>query len=139
MANIIDLMLINDGPRNASVKWTAQLDTGDLILTPFITPNQLAAMDLSTGKLATSLLLKSIQYDVSDGRNVNLIREATVNRLLVSVGGRGEFHEQDGQLIFNPTAGETGRILVTTEGFTAGNLTTITLIINFVKTDKPLT
>jgi len=121
MANVTSIQILQDGPRNVTVKLTGILDTSDITATALITPASLTAIGEREG-LATKLIIDKISYNVESPLAVNLYWTATTPILIASLVNSGddlEFKTFGG--VYNPTpaaAGVTGAIEYTTSGWT---------------------
>lgn len=135
MANSVNIQTILDGCRNTVVKVEGILDTSDLALTTLIDPALCNGMD-NTGLLkAAHFRIETIQYNVEDGLEVRLAWDATTDVRIDELTGRGknEFHRFGG-LTDNSGAGSTGKILISTEGWSTGKILSFTLVLELVKT-----
>lgn len=131
MANVTSIQTLVDGPRNVVIKYDGILDTSDVSLTTLLDPALLSAMD-ANGTLATKLRIDKIFFDVEDGLAVYLYWDATTDVRIVELAGRGRMDATKyGGLTNNAGAGNTGKILVATQGW-SGTLS-FTLILECVK------
>ena len=134
MANDLQTQVILDGPRNVVIKVTGVLDTSDLANTVIADPATLTGID-NTGTLkAAKLRLKEIGFAVEDGLTVNLLWDATTPLLMTTWNGRGDrCYDDFGGLPNNAGVGVNGKVLLNTEGWTAG-IKSFTLVLRFIKT-----
>ena len=132
MADALTSQVIEDGPRNAVLKFTNVSDgTGqtDAILVDVST----LSSDPLTGQVCNGVVLQGITYS-NVGMGVELFWDATTNVPLLNL-----LENWSDQLDFTPTgipnsggAGKTGDILVTTSN--AGSGDTYLLILTLTKT-----
>lgn len=126
MANQVEIQIINDGPRNATVKVTGILDTSDLASTTIVDVANFA-FDPQTFRL------DHIDYSISDGIEVQLLWDATVDTPILVLAGRGRMSFCDfGGITNNSGAGRTGNINLLTEGWTAGTQI-FTVVLELIK------
>jgi hypothetical protein len=126
MANAVTTQIITDGPRNATVKYTAVLDTANLAVVTFITP-------ASFSNNPKQFLIDHIDYSISDQLEVQLLWEATVDQMIMPLAGRGRMSFIDfGGLVNNAGAGKTGGIRLLTTGWTSG-VQVFSLVLELVK------
>lgn len=134
MANSVNIQTILDGPRNCVVKVEGILDTSDLSPQTLVDPALLTGMDNTGTVKALDLQVGRVQYNVEDLLEVRLSWDATTATRLAEFTGRGtEKYERFGRLTNNSGAGRTGKILIATEGWSAGKVLSFTLIIELVK------
>ena len=91
-------------------------------------------IDISHTK-ATILRIDKVVYDVEDLLSVNLFYEATANVAIWHLVGRGklEFDRKYGGLQSNAGAGATGRIVLTTQGWSASAVLSFSFVIECTK------
>jgi len=134
MANIFNLQTLLDGPRNVVIKVDGILDTSDQASTTIADPALMAGIDFSGAQKALKLRLKEIDFIIEDALTVNLYWDATAPVLLQSYNGRGDACYNDfGGLNNNAGAGVNGKVLLSTEGWTAGTKS-FSLVLRFIKT-----
>lgn len=131
MANVVSSRTILDGPAIATVVYTGVLDTSNLAGSTVVDVTTLEYTDQLAKIRGTGLIVEEINYDISDTLLVQLAFEASpTNDVFANLSGWGE------QLCFQELgsgrhcmeAGKTGKILITTTGYTGGiNTFTITL------------
>jgi len=126
MANVISYQTLIDGARNTVLKITGVLDTSNMAETSVI--------DLSTlVPIPTQLRIDHIDYSVSDQLELRLRWDATSPVDIMPLAGRGRMSFWNfGGLQNNAGAGKTGRILLSTVGYTSGTQV-FSLILEMVK------
>lgn len=120
MANSSSVQITVDGPRNVIAKVVLYADTGDFASTLVLDPAALSATQPPTNQLR----IDEIQYSVEDGWYVNLFWDASAQKHITDLAGRGTF------LIGGPFggwqndagAGKTGKINLTTTGYSTGTM-----------------
>ena len=122
MANSVVTQIILDGHRNAIVKVTGLLDTGDVAATTIVDPANFAP-------LPTQFRIDKIDYSISDQLSVQLLWDATTDVVAAVLAGREDADFcRFGGLQNNAGAGKTGKIQLATTGWFSGTQTfTITL------------
>ena len=119
MANSVGIQTTVDGPRNVIVKCTIYADTSDVSSTTLLDPATLSATQPPTNQLR----IDEVQYSVQDGWYVNLLWDASSAVHIVDLAGRGFFDlKAFGGWINNAGAGKTGKILVSTTGYSSGTM-----------------
>jgi hypothetical protein len=133
MANVTSIQTLVDGPRKVVVKYDGILDTSDVSLTTLLDPALLSPIDINN-QLATKLRIDKIFFDVEDGLALYLYWDATTDVRIVELAGRGRMDSiKYGGLTNNAGAGNTGKILVATQGWSAGTTLSFTIIVECVK------
>lgn len=126
MANLLTTQTIIDGARNTVIKVTGVLDTSDLAYTIVVDPTTLVPQP-------TQLRLDHIDYSVSDQLELRIQWDATVPVDIMPLAGRGRMTFWNfGGLQNNAGAGKTGKIGISTKGWTSGTQT-FTLVFEMVK------
>jgi len=127
MANALALQTLEDGPRNAVIKVTLVNDTSNTAATVIADPALLTP-------ISNQLNVAEIQYNVQDGWYVTLFWQATTPKVMVTLAGRGSFPvgRNFGGFQNDSTTGKTGRITLTTTGYTSGTMVA-TLVLNVIK------
>jgi hypothetical protein len=134
MANSVNIQTILDGPRNVVVKVEGLLDTSDLGSTTLVDPALLTGMDNTLTVKAAKLRIMRMHYNVEDALEVRLVWDATTAVRVEALTGRGKMDFCDfGGLVNNAGAGVTGKLLLSTEGWSAGKLLSFTLVVELVK------
>lgn len=135
MANVTSTQILLDGPRNVVVKIEGVLDTSDLAAQVLLDPATLVGIDYTLAVKAAKLRINKIQFNVEDGLAVNLLWDATVPVRIGEYTGRGEqCYFNFGGLANNAGAGVNGRILVSTQGASAGPVLSFTVVLECIKT-----
>lgn len=135
MANSTTTQILLDGPRNVVVKFEGVLDSGDLASTTVLDPSALQGIDFSGAVKAQNLRIEEIQYSIEDLLSVNLFWDATSPVRIEELVGRGKMKYWNfGGLVNNAGAGRTGKITATTQGASAGQILSFSLIITCIKT-----
>lgn len=130
MSNALTIQITDDGPRNVVAKIVAEADTSDFSGSKIIDVTTLSATIPPTNLVR----IDEIQYSVQDGWYVFLLWEATTNKRIINLNGRGIFPvgPNYGGLQNDAGAGRTGNILLSTAGYTSGTMVA-TLILHCVK------
>ncbi len=133
MANVTTKAILNDGPRNAIVKFEGILDTSDVSITPALSLSELTSND---GNLVlTGLRLDEFNYSISSvDISVELQWQATAPQSIMVMQGQGKIRNLYGSgLVPNrAAAGYNGNINLITRGFLAGTQI-YTIVARFVK------
>lgn len=133
MANVTSIQTLVDGPRNVVIKYDGILDTSDVSSTTLIDPASLSAIDVNN-TLPTKVRIDRVFFDVEDGLAVYLYWDATTPVRIAELAGRGKMYAgKYGGLTNNAGAGKTGKVLVATQGWSAGTTLSFTLILECVK------
>lgn len=126
MANSLTTQIITDGPRNATVKIVAVLDTSDLAVTTVVNP-------LNFIPIPPQFRIYHVDYSISDQLEAQLQWHATANVVIMPLAGRGRMSFVDfGGLTDNAGAGKNGAIDLLTTGWTSG-IQILTIILELVK------
>jgi len=108
MANSNSKRIIQEGPRNAVVELVGNLDTSAATFTvaPAITLAEFTNNDPIPGPL-TGFSLEWVQYSISDGLAIQLLWNATTDRLMVGLSGHDnlDFRPAGG---LQPVPGDVG-------------------------------
>lgn len=123
MANAVTVQTLLDGPRNTVIKVVGVLDTSDQALMTLVDPALLCGIDNTGLVKAKHLIINRVVLNIEDALAVYLWWDATADVLIDQFTGRGhqEFQKVGG-LWDNSGAGSTGKILLSTQGWTAGTL-----------------
>jgi len=120
MANVTSTQIVQDGPRNVVIKVEGILDTSDLASTVIVDPATLGGMGNTGAIKALDLIVDRIQFSVEDGLECRLAWDASTPTRIVELQGRGtEKYERFGGLPNNSGAGRTGKILLSTQGWSS--------------------
>ena len=134
MANVVTIQTLMDGPKNVVLKVDGLLDTSDVSLATLVDPATLSAID-DEGHLATKLRIDKIVFNVEDLLTVNLFWDATADVSIWHLVGRGklEFDKKYGGLQNNAGAGVTGKILYSTQGWSASAVLSFSFVLECTK------
>jgi hypothetical protein len=133
MANSYTLQTLEDGPRNVVIKIDGVLDTSDLSSTLVVDPSLLSDYDIN-GVKASQLRINRIVYDVEDLLDVQLYWDASTPVRIWNLVGRGKVDAwRYGGISNNAGAGKTGKITMTTQGWSIGAVLSFTIILELVK------
>lgn len=128
MANSLTTQIITDGPRNATVKITAVLDTSDQAYTTVVVP-------ANYSPVPGTFRVFHLDYSITDQLEIQLFWDATTPRVMLPLAGRGRMSFVDfGGLLNNATqdAGYTGAIGLKTTGWASGTQI-FSLVLELVK------
>ena len=126
MANTITYQTIIDGARNTVIKVSGVLDTSNLSSTVIVDPATLVPVP-------TQLRIDHIDYSISDQLELRLQWDATTPVDIMPLAGRGRMSFWNiGGLQNNAGASKTGKIKLSTDGYTSGTQI-FTLILDMVK------
>lgn len=127
MANVVGIQTLVDDARNTVVKVDMLLDTSDLGSTTVVDPALLSPA-------ASALRIDKMQFDVEDTLAVNLFWDAASPVSIWRLDGRGNVEAKEfGGLINNAGAGKTGKITMTTQGFTGGAALSASFVLSLAK------
>lgn len=133
MANLIDVDVEEEGPRNAFVKVVGILDTSDVTLSSIIALN----MFLNNDTRMTLTGLRVDQVDYSSGPDLVTIVEwaSTTPQLIASFiqSGKLDMRPWGGDVPNQQAAGYDGSINVRTRGYVPGKVETFTIGLKLVK------
>lgn len=137
MANVLATQTLEDGQRNTILKLTGFLDAdvayGDVV----IDPASFSSITTEGVTLAAGFRIKAIRYDISDGLIVNVFWDddgtANTATLAFALYGRGKFPDPPYGSVKNNDAGASGKIYLTTSGFSMGTPSSYTLILELIK------
>lgn len=133
MANSLTTQVLVDGPRNVTIKVNAIIDTSDVAAgTVLADPALLSNVDEFKSK-AKSLRIDRMDYVIKDGISANLSWDGAPSFPILELAGRGNIDSKRYGGLQNNAAFPTGKITMSTTGFTTGNTYTITFIIDLVK------
>lgn len=122
MANVVDIQILEDGPRNSIFKVSIFMDTSLVSQT---------IVDITTmSPVPTSVRIDHIDYAVTDGIEAELFWHATANKFIMPLAGRGRVNYQDyGGIQNNAGAGKNGNIDLTCVGATPSAATPQTVML----------
>jgi len=134
MANAVTIQTLIDGPRNVVLKVDGYIDTSDYAVADLINPATLSAIDNATGALATQLRIDRIIYTVDEGLCVTLWWDATADVRIIDLVKAGHQELSNfGGFTNNAGSGKTGKIQISTEGWSVGKVYEFTLTLELVK------
>lgn len=133
MANSLEIQITEEGPRNAVVKLTGVLDTGDAIEVPAISVTDFTNND--TNLVLTGFRVDLIEWSMSDGLEINLFWNALTPQQIYQIAGRGRIFAQNyGGFVPDRTReGYDGSINLISTGFASGSIQNFTVILELVK------
>jgi len=128
MANVVSTQILEDGERNAVVKITGVLDTSNVSATTIVDP-------ASYSPVPTQFRIDQIDYSMSDALQIRLFWDATADVDILPISGRGTMNFKNfGGLSNNAGAGKTGKIQLSTNGWTSGT-EVFSVVLRLVKQD----
>jgi hypothetical protein len=128
MANVISTQILEDGERNATVKITGVLDTSNASATTIVDP-------ASYSPVPTQFRIDQIDYAMSGALQVRLFWDATTDVDILPIAGRGTMNFKSfGGLLNNAGSGKTGKIQLSTNGWTSGT-EVFSIVLRLVKQD----
>ena len=133
MANAYDRLITQDGPRNAGVRITGILDSGDAVLVPLLGLNELQA---NHPRMApTGLRIDKVQYSLSEQLQGVLEWSGTNPQTALTLSGQGEFctNQTGGLLPDMSISGYEGNINFRTENYPPGTNAAFSIVVDFVK------
>lgn len=131
MANSFTTQILEEGPRNVSVKLVGVLDTSDLALTTALAMSSINQG--GSGRTPEQVRIDHIEYVIGSQLTVQLLWDATTDVVAVPLVGSGLSYVRElGGLTNNAGAGKTGTINIKTTGWTSGTQTFL-IILRLVK------
>lgn len=120
MANNVVITVLEDGPRWREIKVAATLDTSDLAGTVIADPasGNFDPIGVNQNQFAIS----KGQWSVPNPMNALLYWEGTPNSLAMAMYDAQEFSYWQFGDLQNDAASKTGRLLLSTNGWTAGTV-----------------
>ena len=115
MANSLATQILVDGARNAIVKVVGNVDTSDYSPTDIVVPSDFTPTP-------TTFAIDRLIYAVEDGITVRLWWDATTDVYIVTLDGTTtmDFRRFGGLQNNAAASGFTGKIQLSTEGYTSG-------------------
>jgi len=132
MANSPTVQTLVDGPRNVVLKLDGLLDTSDLAYTVIVDPATLSDYNIN-GVKATLLRINKINFDVEDGLDVEMWWDAGTPVRFADFVGRGKVDAWRYGGIVNNATNPTGKIAISTQGWTSGAILSYTIVLELVK------
>lgn len=133
MANVLDIRITEEGPRNAVIKLTGILDSSDITESPAIKLGDFINND-------QNLYLKGfrvdlIEWSMSKDLEVQLSWHGAVPQQIYPLAGRGRISSTNygGFTPDETRGGYNGSIDLITNGFVAGQVANFTIILELVK------
>ncbi len=138
MANVLDIQITEEGPRNAVVKLTGILDSADAIENPAIALEDFSNNDAACGPLC-GFRVDLIEWSMSNAMEVQLAWAGTQPQQIYPLAGRGRISASNyGGFVPDMTrAGYSGNINLTTNGYVPGTVQNFTIILELVKLYRP--
>jgi len=131
MANSFTTQILEEGPRNVSIKLVGVLDTGNLASTAALAMSSINQGGL--GPTPEQVRIDHIEYVIGSQLGVQLLWDATTDVVAVPLVGTGlSFLRELGGLTNNAGTGKTGTINILTTGYTSGTQTFL-IILRLVK------
>ena len=128
MANVISTQILEDGERNATVKITGVLDASNASVTTIVDP-------ASYSPVPTQFRIDQIDYAMSGALQIRLFWDATADVDILPIAGRGTMNFKSfGGLLNNAGSGKTGKIQLSTNGWTSGT-EVFSIVLRLVKQD----
>ena len=133
MANVLDMQIAEEGPRNAIVKLTGVLDSSDVTEVPAFGLTDFANNDQNL--VLTGFRVDGVNYSIQDGINLVLAWNGLPPQQIFPLAGRGKIknHFGGGWLPDMTVPSYDGSIILTSNGFQDGNVYVFTLEIFMVK------
>ncbi len=133
MANSFGIKILQEGPRNAIVKLTGILDSGDITATSVIALSDFHNNDQQL--YLTGFRIDFIEYSMSGGMEINLFWNSNNPEQITPLAGRSRFGGRNyGGITPDSTrAGYDGSINMVTSGTPAGTTNNFTIILELVK------
>jgi len=133
MANTYDKQVTLDGYRNASVKISGVLDSGNLVLVPAV-----QFSDFLTNEQNVRLFgfrVDCVTYSISNPMVVSLEWNGATPQLIFALSGRGKLkgRSSGGTLPDTSRSGYDGTINLRTAGYPSGTTASFTIALDLVK------
>ena len=132
MANSVTVQTLVDGPRNVVLKLDGLLDTSDLAYVVIVDPATLSDYNINNAK-ATKLRINKINFDVEDGLDVEMWWDAPTPLRFADFVGRGKVDAWRYGGIVNNATSPTGKIAISTQGWSTGAILSYTIVLELVK------
>jgi len=135
MANAVVIETIIDGPRNAVIKVTGQLDTSDVAPMQVVIPQDL--MQMTDTNKPPKVNLNHIDYSISANLEVviswgDAAGDGPVSPIL-PLAGRGRMSFDDFKGLRNLQTDTDGSIWLSTTGFATGSTSVFSLVLELIK------
>jgi len=117
MANSVDKVIVEEGWRNATVRYVGVLDVSDEVITPAIALTDFSNNDDRAGTLV-GFRVDEIEFSISEGMGILLYWNSNVPKLITALQGTGEicFKKQGGLQPDQALPGYDGNINLVTNG-----------------------
>lgn len=134
MANVVNLQVLENGPKWYIVKGVGILDTSDFAIADLIDTTAAAfnAGFNTPGQTPYTVRVKEIEYAIEDGLAINLFWDATADVLMASLTGRGELCF-DPAMENNAGAGKTGKVQYSSSGWSASGVMSYNFVFKSIK------
>lgn len=140
MANRFDRQILEEGHRNALVKFTGTLDTSDAVLAPAISLGDFLNNDPTMTSLR-GLRVDLVEWSMSDGLEIMLEWNGTIPQQITPIAGRGKIMAMayGGMIPDFARTGYDGNINLRTNGFSSveiqqlGGIGNYTVMLELVK------
>jgi hypothetical protein len=132
MANQVDVQIVEEGYRNATVRVTGFLDSGNVSLTPVIAVAQFKANDPNYSKLF-GFRVDRLQYAVSPPLVVPLYWNSSSPQLIAVVTDSQKLTFEKGLIPNTNLTGYDGSINLNTAGYVAGDFLGFTVVLTLAK------
>lgn len=135
MAKTINVQILNDGYRDATIKIDGYVNAEDYSAYVVLDPATLSQID-AQGSLATRVRVLRINYDIEDALEVDLTWDGATPASLWRATGRGDMKGRNfGGIVDNATT-PNGKITLTTlGGATATTNLSFSIILELVKSN----
>lgn len=127
MANSVTTQVLEDGPENVVIRVEGVLDTSDLASTVIVDPANYGDIGPYAGLKASKLRIKQTLFNVADGLSVNLFWDASTPVRVQELVGRGQHNHRPAGGLQNNASSPTGRITLTTTGWSTGKIMSFVL------------
>lgn len=137
MANSLVTQVLNDGPRNTMIKVVGILDSSDLTNQVIVNPATLSSIQpgMSGTFPPTFVAIKRVDFAVEDTLDIRLTWDGSPTSIIEDLVGRGTFYYGDLGFLQNNAANPTGKILISTQGWTGGAILEFTITFWLIKQD----
>lgn len=131
MANSLDRVIVQEGPRNAVVRLTGSLDTSDVTLAPVISLTDFTNND--SRLTLVGFRVDEVEFAMQNTLGVTLYWESATPQAIVNLALEGEFCFSGGLIPDSSRLGYTGNICLSTVGFQVGKPNMFTVNLEMVK------
>lgn len=136
MANVLDVQVLHEGPRNIVVKLTGVLDTSDASELPAVNMQSFTGNEPSC--TLVGLRADLIEYSIGSGIEIQLAWAGNSPQQITPIAGRGRIVATNyGGFVPDQTrSGYNGNINLTTTGYQAGTVQNFSVILELIKLYK---